>query len=194
MKHLSLILAGGIAVSSAATLGQDLPSNLHAMQSSYAASGSIVVINKGTIVIEPRMPAPLCAMPKTEDGKITWSFYTFPLASITVPLAQVDETLILENRVFSNPDAPKNYKPGDVGDTTMVVVASKPGKQFHTLLYDLEKFARLGPGPHSSKEYGQVPDDTEAFGLTFTDPAEARAFAVALRSAVIQARAQTAQP
>lgn len=194
MKHLSLILAGGIAVSPAAALGQDLPSNLHAMQSSYAASGSIVVINKGTIVIEPRMPAPLCAMPKTEDGKITWSFYTFPLASITVPLAQVDETLISEDRVFSNPDAPKNYKPGDVGDTTMVVVASKPGKQFHTLLYDLEKFARLGPGPHSSKEYGQVPDDTEAFGLTFTDPAEARAFAVALRSAVIQARAQTAQP
>jgi len=194
MKRLSLILLGGIAVSSAAALGQDLPTSLHAMQSSYAASGSIVVIDKGTIVIEPRMPAPLCAMPKTEDGRITWSFYTFPLASITVPLAQVDETLISEDRVFSNPDAPRNYKPGDVGDTTMVVVASRPGKQFHTLLYDLEKFARLGPGPHSSKEYGQVPDDTEAFGLTFTDPAEARVFAVALHSAVIQARAQTAHP
>jgi hypothetical protein len=194
MKRVSLILLGSLAVSSAAALGQDLPSNLHAMQSSYAASGSIVVINKGTIVIEPRMPAPLCAMPKTEDGKISWSFYSFPLASITVPLAQVDETLISEDRVFSNPEAPKKYKPGDVGDTTMVVVASKPGKQFHTLLYDLEKFAALRTGPHSGKDYGQVPDDTEAFGLTFTDPAAARAFAVALHNAVIQARAQTAHP
>lgn len=169
-----------------------LPSNLQAMQSAYTASGNIVVLDNNTIVIEPRMPAQFCALPKNQDGEITWSFYTFPLASITVHLAEVDESLISEDRVFSGPDAPRNYKPGDVGDATMIVVAGVPGKHFHTLIYDLDKFAHLGPGPHSSKEYGQAPDDTEAFGLTFADPAAARSFVVALRNAVILAKAQAA--
>ena len=60
------------------------------------------------------------------------------------------------------------------------------------LIYDLDKFAHLGPGPHSSKEYGQAPDETEAFGLTFADPAAARSFAIALKNAVILAKAQAA--
>jgi hypothetical protein len=198
MKRLALVLLYSLSLSSTATLAQnkpsspDIPSNLQVMKSAYAASGSIVVLDRNTIVIEPRMPAPLCALPKDQDGKTTWSFYTFPLASITVRLNEVDETLIAENRVFSNPDAPRTYKPGDKGDTTMVVVAGIPGKQFHTLIYDLDKFVHLGPGPHSSKEYGQAPDDTEAFGLTFSDPDAARAFALALKNAVIFAKAQAA--
>jgi len=171
-----------------------VPANLEAMRSAYASSGSIVVVDRNTIVIEPNMPAPLCAMPRNEDGKTTWSFYTFPLASITVPLTEVDETLISENRVFSSPDAPRTYKPGDQGDTTMVVVAGMAGKQFHTMIYDIDKFNHLSPGPHSASEYGQAPDDTEAFGLTFADPAAARAFDVALRNAVIFAKAQAALP
>jgi len=193
MKHRPLVLLSGLSLCAAA-LGQDLPSNLQAMQSSYAGSGNILVVDKNTIVIEPKMPAPICAIPNNREGKTTWSFYNFPLASVTLPLAEVDETLISEDRVFSSPDAPKSYKPGDVGDTTMVVIAGSPGKQFHTLIYDLEKFTHLGPGPHSSKDYGQAPDDTEAFGLTFTDPAAARTFTVALRNAVLQAKAQTAHP
>ena len=194
MKYLSLVALGSLSLSAVAALGQDLPSNLQAMKNAYAASGNIVVVDKNTIVIEPKMPAPLCALPKFQDGKTTWSFYTFPLASITVRLADVDESLIMENRVFSSPDAPQTYKPGDVGDATMVVIAGKPGKQFHTLTYDLDKFARLGPGPHSSKDYDQAPDDTEAFGLTFADPSAARAFAAALRNAVVATSARAANP
>jgi len=171
----------------------DISSNFLAMKTAYAASGSIVAVDKNTIVIEPKMPAPLCAMPKNENGTTTWSFYTFPLASITVPLTEVDETLISEDRVFSSPDAPRTYKPGDMGDTTMVVVAVMPGKQFHTRIYDLDRFTHLGPGPHSSKEYGETPDDTEAFGLTFADAAAARSFAIAFKNAVISAKAQAAQ-
>ncbi len=194
MKYFSLVALGSLSLSAASALSQDLSSNLQAMKNSYAASGNIVVVDKNIIVIEPKMPAPLCALPKFQDGKTTWSFYTFPLASITVPLADVDESLILENRVFSSPDAPQSYKPGDVGETTMVVIASKPGKQFHTLIYDLQKFARLSPGPHSSKDYDQAPDDTEAFGLTFADPAAARTFAAALRNAVIATSTRAANP
>lgn len=171
----------------------DAPPNLQALKSAYAASGSIVALDRNTILIEPRMPAPLCALPRYQDGKISWSFYTFPLASITVHLSEVDETLIVEDRVFSSPDAPRTYKPGDQGDSTMVVVAGVPGKQFHTLVYDLDKFAHLGPGPHSSKEYDQAPDDTAAFGLTFADPAAARSFAVAFKNAVILAKTQAAR-
>jgi hypothetical protein len=164
------------------------------MKGAYAGSGSIVALDKDTIVIEPKMPAPLCALPKNRDGKTIWSFYTFPLASITVPLAEVDETLISEDRVFTDLNVTKTYKPGDVGDATMVVVAGVPGKQFHTLLYDRDKFTRLGPGPHSTSEYGQAPDNTEAFALTFSDPAAARTFALALRNAVLLAKGQTAHP
>ena len=155
------------------------------MKSAYVESGSIVAVGENSIVIQPNMPSPVCGLPLNKDGKTAWSFYTFPLASITVPLDQVDETLLAEDRVFTDPQVAQKYKPGQVGETTMVVISVIPGKRFHTLIYDREKLARLGPGPHSSKEYGQVPDDTEAFGLTFSDPAAARTFALALKEAVI---------
>jgi hypothetical protein len=161
------------------------------MKSSYALSGNIVVLDAHTILIEPKMPGPLCAVPRSQDGKTTWSYYTFPLASIVVPLSAVDEKLISENSVFTNPNAAKTYKPGDMGDTTMVVIAGVPGKQFHTLWYDREKLTHLGSGPHSPAAYDQTPDETEAFGLTFPDPASARAFEAALRDAVVQAKGQT---
>jgi hypothetical protein len=171
-------------------VAQDSASPVETLKNAYSASGSIVVLDRNTILIEPKMPAPVCAMPKTENGKTTWQFYSFPLASITVPLTEVDETLISEDRVFTGFDAPKSYKPGDMGDTTMIVIAGDEGKQFHTLIYDRDKFLQLGPGPHSSKEYDQAPDNTLAFGLTFSDPASAHAFEIALKDAVLQAKAR----
>ncbi len=191
MKRFFLPLLS-LAVSCTALFGQDLPAAIQTMKTSYAASGSIVMLDNSTISIQPHMPAPVCALPRNENGKTTWSFYNFPLASIRVSLTEVDETLILEDRVFTDPDADKSYKPGDLGDMTMVVVSSRPGKQFHTLIYDLEKFQHLSPGPHSSSDYGQAPDDTEAFGLIFPDPAAAHSFERALRQAVVLARAQAA--
>jgi hypothetical protein len=178
---------------SALCLGQDLPSHIQQMKSSYSASGSIIVLDDHTIVIEPNMPGPVCALPKNEDGKTTWSFLAFPLASITVPLTLIDETLITEDLVFTNSDARSSYKPGDVGDTTMVVVVGLPGREFHTLTYDREKLTHLGPGPHNASAYGQTPDDVEAFGLTFSDHDAARSFVAALRKAVILARTEAGQ-
>ncbi|MGB6686981.1 MAG: hypothetical protein WBE76_03975 [Terracidiphilus sp.] len=160
------------------------------MKSSYAASGSIVVADDQTLVIEPNMPGPVCALPKIEGGKTSWSYFAFPLASITVPLASVDVSLITEDIVFTDLDAAKAYKPGDVGDTTMVVVMGVPGKQFHTLAYDREKLIQLGPGVHDSSSYSQTPDEVEAFGLTFADHAAAQAFVDALKSAAAIARTQ----
>jgi hypothetical protein len=174
-------------------VAQNITSQIQAMKISYASSGTIDILDNRTIVIEPKMPSPLCALPLNKDGKTTWSYYAFPLASIVMPLSAVDETLISEDLVFTHPDAAKGYKPGDLGDTTMVVVASVPGKQFHTMIYDHEKLAGLGPGPHSSSEYGQRPDDTQAFGLTFSNPAQARAFEIALKDAVILAKSQSRQ-
>ncbi len=171
----------------------NLTSSIQSLKTAYAASGSIVSIDSGTILIEPKMPAPVCAVPRQEGGATTWSFYAFPLASITVPLADIDEKLIGEDVVFTDPNAPKTYKPGDVGDTTLVIIAGVAGKEFHTLLYDRDKFVHLGPGPHASSEYDQRPDDTEAFALAFSDRAAAHAFAAALRNAVLQARAQASR-
>ena len=169
---------------------QNLASQFQSMKNAYASSGNIVMLDDHTILIEPKMPAPLCATPVNKDGQTTWMYYTFPLASIVVPLASVDENLIAEDRVFTDPEAPKAYKPGDVGDTTMVAIAGESGKQFHTITYDREKFTHLGPGPHSSASYGQAPDDTEAFAIMFSDRAAAREFEVALKEAVIIAKAQ----
>jgi hypothetical protein len=174
-------------------LAQNLAAPIQIMKSSYAPSGNIEVLDNRTIVIEPKMPSPLCAMPVKKDGKTTWSYYAFPLASIVVPLDSVDETLISEDAVFTNPDAAKEYKPGDTGDTTMVVIAGIQGKQFHTVTYDRDKFAHLGPGPHSGADYGQASDDTAAFGLTFSDRSAARAFEIALKDAVILAKSHTAR-
>ena len=163
------------------------------MKNAYAGSGSIVALGEDAILIEPKMPSPVCGLPLNKDGKTAWSYYTFPLSSITVPLAQVDETLLAEDRVFTDPAVAQKYKPGQVGDTTMVVISVVPGKHFHTLTYDREKLAQLGPGPHSSSQYGQSPDDTEAFGLTFADPAAAHTFELALKGAVIAAKSKTAR-
>ena len=173
---------------------QNLASRIEVLKTSYAASGSIVVLDNKTLLIEPKMPSPFCALPSSKDGKVTWSYYTFPLASITVPLADVDETLISEDRVFTDPDVAKRYKPGDVGDATMIVIAGVQGKQFHTLIYDRDKLASLGPGPHASAEFDQAPDNTEAFGLTFSDAADAREFEKALKGAVLLAKAESAHP
>ncbi len=190
MKTLFRLLLGCLLVSSCTCSAQDLRSHMEQMKTAYTASGSIVVLDGQTLVIEPNMPAPVCALPREEDGKIAWYRYAFPLSSITVPLTNVDESLMGEDPVFTNPDAPRAYKPGDKGDAVMVVVVGMPGKKFPALIYDREKLAHLGPGPHSGSDYGQVRDQVEAFGLTFSDTASAHAFIAALKNAVILAKTQ----
>jgi hypothetical protein len=192
MKKLPLLLLCCLS-SALPCVAQNLASHIQTLKSSYASSGNVVALDDHTLLIEPKMPGPLCALPIVKDGKTTWAYYTFPLASIVVPLASVDETLIMEDPVFTDPDAQKSYKPGDVGDTTMVVIAGVPGKQFHTITYDRDKFTHLGPGPHSSSAYGQASDDTEAFGLTFSDRSAAHAFEMALKNAVLLAKAQASR-
>jgi hypothetical protein len=194
MKNVKLSGTCGLLLfASSLCLGQNQPSHFQDLKTAYAESGTIVALDDHTLVIEPNMPGPICALPKNEDGKTTWSYYAFPLASITVPLTQVDETLITQDIVFTNSDAPKTYKLGDVGDTTMIVIAGEPGKEFHALMYDREKVTHLGPGPHNASSYGKVPDDVEAFGLTFSDNASAQAFVDALKKAIISAKTQAGQ-
>lgn len=190
MKNLFRLLLGCLFIGSLTCGAQDLHSRMEQMKTAYTASGSIVMLDGQTLVIEPNMPAPVCALPRQEEGKITWYRYAFPLSSITVPLTEVDESIVSVDRVFTNPEAAKAYKPGDTGDTTMVVVVGMPGRKFRALIYDRDKLSQLGPGPHSSSEYGQVQDDVEAFGLVFTDSAAARDFVSALKNAVILAKTQ----
>jgi hypothetical protein len=190
MKTLFRFLLGCLVLGSVSCNAQDIRSHMEQMKTAYTASGSIVAIDGQTLVIEPNMPAPVCALPREEDGKIEWYRYAFPLASITVPLTDVDASLVSEDRVFTNPEAPSAYKPGDKGDAVMVVVVGMPGKKFPALIYDRDKLAHLGPGPHRSSDYGQVQDKVEAFGLTFTDTAAAHAFVGALRNAVMLAKTQ----
>lgn len=190
MKTLFRLLIACLVVCSLNCGAQDLRSHMEQMKTAYTASGSIVVLDGQTLVIEPNMPAPICALPRQEDGKITWYRYAFPLSSITVPLTEVDESVVSEDRVFTNPEATKAYKPGDKGETTMVVIVGMPGKKFRALIYDRDKLEHLTPGPHSSSEYGQVQDQVEAFGLVFTDDAAAHDFIAALKNAVIMAKTQ----
>jgi hypothetical protein len=192
VKKYSIFLLSLLFIAPALSIGQNLSVKIQSMQAAYSSSGSIVALDGDSIVISPKMPSPICGLLMNKDGKAGWSFYTFPLASITVPLSAVDESLIVDNRVFTDPKVVDHYKPGDVGETTMVVISGMPGKQFHTLIYDRDKFSQLGPGPHSSREYGQAPDDTVAFGLTFSDPESARTFELALKDAVLMAKQRMA--
>lgn len=189
MKTLFRFLPGCLVVCSLTCGAQDLHTRMEQMKSAYTSSGSIVVDGQ-TLMIEPNMPAPICALPRQEDGKTTWYRYAFPLASITVPLTEVDESVVSVDRVFTNPEATKIYKPGDNGDTTMVVIVGMPGKKFRALIYDREKLAHLGPGVHNSSEYGQVQDQVEAFGLVFADSTAANEFIAALKNAVMLAKTQ----
>lgn len=190
MKTLFRFLLGCFVVSAVNCGAQDIRSRMAEMKTAYTASGSIVMLDGQTLVIEPNMPGPVCALPRQEDGKISWYRYAFPLASITVPLTAVDENVVSEDRVFTDPAAPRVYKPGDQGDATMIVVVSTPGKKFPALVYDRDKLAHLSPGPHSAADYGQFQDQVEAFGLTFSDSAAAREFVTALRNAVRMAKTQ----
>jgi hypothetical protein len=191
MKTLFRLFLGCLVVlSSLRCSAQDIRSRMEEMKTAYTASGSIVALDGQTLEIEPNMPGPICALPRQEDGKTVWYRYAFPLASITVPLTSIDENTVSEDHVFTKVDAPQAYKPGDQGDTTMIVVVSMPGKKFPALIYDRDKLEHLGPGPHSSSDYGQVKDQVEAFGLTFSDTAAAHEFVWALRNAVILAKSQ----
>ncbi|HTM16517.1 MAG TPA: hypothetical protein VL135_06425 [Terracidiphilus sp.] len=190
MKTLYRFLLGCLVVSSINCGAQDIRSRMDEMKTAYTSSGSIVVLDGQTLVIEPNMPGPICALPRQEDGKTTWYRYAFPLASITVPLTAVDENIVSEDRVFTDPAAPQAYKPGDQGDATMIVVVGMPGKKFPALVYDRDKLEHLSPGPHSSADYGQFRDQVEAFGLTFADNAAAREFVTDLRNAVRMAKTQ----
>jgi hypothetical protein len=191
MKTLNCFLLGClVAVSSLSCVAQNMQSRMAEMKTAYTSSGSIVVLDGQTLVIEPNMPSPVCALPRQEDGKTTWYRYAFPLASITVPLTAVDENIVSEDRVFTDPAAPQAYKPGDQGDATMIVVVGMPGKKFPALVYDREKLEHLSPGPHSAADYGQFQDQVEAFGLTFADNVAAREFVTALRNAVRMAKTQ----
>jgi hypothetical protein len=190
MKTLLRLLLGCLVFGALTCNAQDIRSRVEQMKTAYTASGSIVALDGQTFVIEPNMPAPVCALPREEDGKIAWYRYAFPLASITVPLSDIDASLMSEETVFTHPEAEDNYKPGDKGDAVMVVVVGMPGKKFPALLYDRDKLEHLGPGPHRSTDYGQVQDQVEAFGLTFSDSAAAHQFVTALRNAVMLAKAQ----
>jgi hypothetical protein len=190
MKTFFRFLPGFLVVCSFTCGAQDLHSRMEQMKTAYTASGSIVSLDGQTLVIQPNMPGPVCALPREEDGKLTWYRYAFPLASITVPLSEVDESIVSEDNVFTNPDATKAYKPGDRGDTTMVVIVGMPGKKFRALIYDRDKLAQLGPGPHRSSDYGQVQDEVEAFGLIFANPDTAHDFVAALKNAVMMAKTQ----
>jgi hypothetical protein len=190
MKNLFHLLLGCQILVSITCSAQDIPSRMEQMKTAYTASGSIDVLDGQTLIIEPNMPAPVCALPREEDGRIAWYRYAFSLSSITVPLTNVDESLMDEDSVFTNPEAPSAYKPGDKGDAVMVIVVGMPGKKFPALIYDRDKLQHLGPGPHSSSDYGQVKDQVEAFGLTFTDAAAAHTFVTALRNAVMLAKTQ----
>lgn len=191
LTGVSLVL--GVSFVPGGAIAQNVASSVSAMSAAYSGSGSVVALDAQTIVIEPKMPAPVCAVPHAAGGQTTWSYYAFPLASITVPLVDVDENLIGEDTVFTRPEAMQTYKPGEVGDTTLIIIAGVPGKQFRTRSYDRDKFLHLGPGPHSAADYGEAADDTMAFGLTFPDRTAADKFAAALKVAVIMAKAQTAQ-
>jgi hypothetical protein len=192
VKKYSIFLVSLLFIAPIVSFGQNLEAKIQSMKVAYSSSGSIVALDGDSIVISPKMPSPICGLLMNKEGKPGWSFYTFPLASITVPLGTVDESLIIENRVFTDPHVVDHYKPGDVGETTMVLISGMPGKQFHTLIYDRDKFSQLGPGPHASRDYGQAPDDTVAFGLTFSDPESARAFELALKDAVLMAKQRLA--
>jgi hypothetical protein len=188
VKGSSIFLLSILFFVPSLSFGQNLSTKIQLMKAAYSSSGSLIALDGDSIVISPKMPSPICGMLMNKEGKPGWSFYTFPLASITVPLSAVDESLIVDNLVFTDPNVVSHYKPGDVGETTMVIISGMPGKQFHTLIYDREKFSQLGPGPHSSSEYGQAADDTLAFGLTFSDPESAHAFELALKDAVMLAK------
>ena len=190
MKTLYRLLLGCLILGSFTCSAQDIRSRVDQMKTAYTASGSIVALDGQTLVIEPNMPAPVCALPREEDGKIAWYRYAFPLASITVPLTDVDASMMSEDRVFTHPEVLSAYKPGDKGDAVMVVVVGMPGKKFPALVYDRDKLQHLGPGPHRSSDYGQVQDKVEAFGLTFNDTTAAHEFVAALRNAVMMAKAQ----
>jgi len=181
-----------LLIASTLCSAQNLSAKIQSMKAAYSGSGSLIALDSDSIVISPKMPSPICGLLMNKEGKTGWAYYTFPLASITVPLSAVDESMIVDNRVFTDPNVADHYKPGAVGDATMVIISGMPGKQFHTLIYDRDKFSQLGPGPHSSREYGQAPDDTVAFGLTFTDAESARAFELALKDAVTMAKQRLA--
>jgi hypothetical protein len=51
------------------SFAQDISSHIQAMKGAYASSGSIVSVGDDAILIEPKMPSPVCALPLNQGGK-----------------------------------------------------------------------------------------------------------------------------
>ena len=111
MKTLFRLLLGCLVLGSIACNAQDIRSRMEQMKTAYTASGSIVVLDGQTLVIEPNMPAPVCALPREEDGKIAWYRYAFPSPPSPFHLQTWTSPSMGEDRVFTNPEAPVPTSP-----------------------------------------------------------------------------------
>ena len=95
-------------------------------------------------------------MPVNKDGKTSWNYYAFPLASIVVPLNAVDESLISEDLVFT--ESRRSQAATSLVTQAIPRWSSSPVSRASSstpCIYDRDKLASLGPGPHASPEYGQ---------------------------------------
>ena len=72
MKTLLRFFIGCLIVSSLTCAAQGIRSRMEEMKTAYTASGSIVALDGQTLIIEPNMPGPVCALPRQEDGKTVW--------------------------------------------------------------------------------------------------------------------------
>jgi hypothetical protein len=151
----------------------------------------------GHVVINLPIPAPDYAIPTTRDpnhpGQYLWDIVQLNIFSISFDLADLDETKIDEEAVFTSPYM-EAFKDGDVGNTIMVHIETDGKPLILRSTYDRKVVNSLLAGNGkltglTAKDLGGSTEQASSALIPFSDRAAARSFETALRNAIITSKA-----
>ena len=196
MKWLSLLLCGSLLFAGSA-FGQNIQPYVSEMNKALgehgSVSGSAAPLDGHVLKFTFAIPGPRFAFVSKDTGDpetTKWTVMRLDFMSITADLRLLDEGKIDELMVFSAPYIGA-YKPGDVGDTTIVEFHTIAGALLSRTTIDREMVSKLKfPGTYTEEQLG-AKTITETVGLiAFSDKLAARDFEKALRVAIVIAKAE----
>lgn len=193
MKRLFLILLVCSSVLfSGVAFGQNLKSYVSEMNKDIGEGGSVQLFDGHVLIFSFVVPGPMFIYTDHDTGNpntTAWTVRSLDVEGITADLKSLNEDTISDRAVFSPPYFAV-YKPGDVGDATMVEFSTVGDMLMSTTTVDRGKLAKLKPGNATPEQLGENTTPDKYATILFSDRLAARDFEKALRAAVVVAKAQ----
>jgi hypothetical protein len=162
------------------------------MNKDLGERGSVVLFDGHVLIFEFVLPGPIFIYTDHDTGNpktTAWTAMNLDVESITADLKSLNEDTISDWTAFSPPYFAV-YKPGDIGDTTMVEFSTVGDAGMSRITVDRDKLAKLKPGKVTQEQLGEKTTSGKYAMIAFPDRLAAREFEKALRAAIVVAKAQ----